>query len=943
MNRPSPSRPLSALCALACLLILPARLAAQTPTPPPERDTEPLLAFTIQVPDDITVPSCDGGPVPVAYPAPNVLSRCPSASPVFCDPPSGSLLRPGAHPVTCWSTNACGDAATNVFVITVVHDTAPPQIVCPDPIVAYATDTNGVVIHYPLPAVTDDGDPAPQLICTPPPGSTFPLGLTTITCVATDACGRSNSCSFTIEVRAPVVRIATLPDPAGGGAPLVSVSAEGFDALDMTTDLNGEWTPLATPVLAESPAPGTNKFFRPGTMEGVKRGPDQEIAYVAVGPLSAPFHPYPAGRQPVFSFAQQDLQAATNGVKVLSGNSGGAGNLWSEPLTLPFHFYLYGRPYKQFRVSKNGLLTFSTNLTSNTQGLGYFNFLPAQTTNLLVDTLPLWTNGFAVDNTIFALAGRHVPQSAQDGVYARTTGKAPNRTVWIFFHHPKDIFGETLTAIALHEGLNWIHIVDLHAATNAQPWRNTTSRLLCGVQGAANSEREVRQIAASPYMTLVSTNTEPWDNAAYLFRPYPLGHQITGQASLQLMAATNLDLFITEQARRLNIPGMTVAISRNGRLIFNKAYGYRMVEQSQLMQPYHRACIGSVSKMFAAYGIEMLIQDGVLSGLNEPAYAPNRLGQPWFWTEVNVGISNNIFTNFWATPGGYLNTLSNITIRRLLSHTAALNNVNNDTAVANLYQGGNYLAVTPRNHVQWHIRTQPLITNGVGLVAAYSNPSFKQLGVLIEELAGQPYESWMHSRLLAPAGVLQLRLMRIYEWDQTWRDARRYLKYEPIPVPTPTNTWLITGSPWANSRISGGFGPVEYGDAAYANAADGAAGSYTATAEDLVRFMAAVDGLPNRPDILPPARFNELETAVLGNQGVGWDSVTGVRVWKNGGIGYGGAHLVRSRSPDRLTVAVVANNGENVTPLGNAIWNAVLPVPPIAPNYDLFGVQLQAP
>jgi CubicO group peptidase (beta-lactamase class C family) len=912
-------------------------VCAQEPASPPPPDPDSEIVFTLTVAGDLAVPSCDGGPVAVDYPPPRVLSRCPTQSLVFCDPPSGSLFRPGQTVVACWSTNACGEAATNSFTVTVSQGLAPPQITCPAPVVTYATSSNGIPVFYAVPAVSDDADPSPLLVCTPPPGSEFRPGITAVTCVATDACGRSNTCTFTVEVRWAQMRIATTPNPTGGG-PLVAVTAEGFAGMDVTTALGEDWTPLADEALVAAPQAGTNKFYRPPTLDGVLRAPGGEVAYVAVGPLSAFSHPWPAGRAPNL-FLDDNL--SDTGVKLLSGDTGGtANNLWSGPQNLPFTFYFYGRPYQQFRVSKNGLLTFSTNLVNNTQGLSYFTFPQASTTNTLTNALPLWTNGFAVENTIFALAGRYSAQAATNGVYGHVMRQAPYRQVWIVFDHVKDLHGRTLSAIVLEETSNFIYVVDMSTTTPA----NNTSRLLCGLQGEAGSLREAQQIAASPYMLMVSRTNSALDNGAYLFRPYVLGKPVTGQASSSLLAATNLDRYITEQARRLNIPGLTVAISRNGRLIFNRAYGYSSVEQSTLMQPYHRACIGSVSKMFAAFGIEALIEQGLLGGLGDWAYASNRLGKPWFWSAVNAGISNNVHSNF--TAANFLTTLTNVALSNLLSHTAGLNNVNNDTAVAAMYTGGDYLQVTPRQHVQWHVRTQPLFTNGVGLAAQYSNPGFKHLGVLIEEVAGQNYENWILGNLLHPAGVHHARLMRTYEWEETWRDARRYLAYVPLRVPGSSPTVFITQSPWANSRISGNWSPVEYGSSAFANAADGAAGSFTATAADLVTFLAAVDGFAKRPDILAPERFNELERTFFGTpsgQGLGWDSVSATRVWKNGGIGYGAAHLVRSRAADRLTVAVVANYGANITPLGNALWDAVNAVPPLNPNYDLFGLQLQQP
>jgi len=927
----------SCLGGLALLMTWVPVIPAQEVLPPPEYPPDPPAVFALVVPDDVTVATCDGNPVAVDYPPPHVVTDCTSESPVVCDPPAGSLFALGRTLVTCWTSNECREAASNFFTVTVVRDLLAPTLTCPANVIAYAALPDGVVVDYPLPTVGDDADPSPALTCTPPPGSTFPLGSTVVSCVVTDACANVASCTFTVEVQRAGMQIQLGPDPTGGG-PLVTATARGFEGMDTATGLGEEWLPLGDATLVEPPEPGAKKFYRPPRLGGVVRtaGPAGEIAYVEVGPLAAYSNP---GLNPARGINDNSTDFGT---KLLSGDTGGTGNLWSGPLNLGFTFYFFGRPYKQFRVSKNGLLTFSTNIVSNTQGLSYFNFAQSATTNILTNALPLWSSGFAVDNTIFGLAGRYVTQSAADDVYGYVHGSPPYRQVWILFRHTEDLYGRTVTAIVLEQTSNRIFIMDMDADTLG----DSTSRLLVGLQGALNSTREVQQVPASPYIRRVATNGSLADNACYLFHPHPLGKPVQGKGSPELLAATNLDLYITEQMRQLNVPGLTVAISRKGRLIFNRAYGYANVEKKELMQPYHRACIGSVSKMFAAFGIEKLIAQGVLSNLQAWTYAPNRLGKQWFWDGVNEGINNNIHTTFG--PVNFLNTLTNVTIRNLLSHTAGLAIINDDSGAANAYANGDYTQLTPQQQVRWFMATQPLITNGVGLVSRYSNPSFKQLGVLIEEVTGQNYESWIQAHLLIPGGAPFARLMRTYENEETWRDARRYTYYLPGSVAGTSPPQLRANSPWGTSRISGQFGPLTYGDAIYANAADGAAGSLTATAADLVRFMAAVDGMPNRPDILEPARFNELEVKFFpasSSQGIGWDSVStsSNRVWKNGNIGYGGSHLMRATTPDRLTVAVVANTGANVTPLGIALFDAVKPVPPVSPFYDLFSLQLMAP
>jgi hypothetical protein len=49
-------------------------------------------------------------------------------------------------------------------------------------------------------ATTDDLDPSPCVVCTPPSGSFFPGGTTLVTCTATDASGNQSTCQFPLRV-----------------------------------------------------------------------------------------------------------------------------------------------------------------------------------------------------------------------------------------------------------------------------------------------------------------------------------------------------------------------------------------------------------------------------------------------------------------------------------------------------------------------------------------------------------------------------------------------------------------------------------------------------------------------------------------------------------------------------------------------------------------------
>jgi hypothetical protein len=78
-------------------------------------------------------------------------------------------------------------------------DSFPPLISCPSSITANAPKPgSATVVTYPAP-VAEDNCALQSVVCTPPSGSAFPVGSTTVTCTATDTSGNMASCSFTVS------------------------------------------------------------------------------------------------------------------------------------------------------------------------------------------------------------------------------------------------------------------------------------------------------------------------------------------------------------------------------------------------------------------------------------------------------------------------------------------------------------------------------------------------------------------------------------------------------------------------------------------------------------------------------------------------------------------------------------------------------------------------
>jgi hypothetical protein len=162
-----------------------------------------LRPCTFTCPADIGVSSQPNqcGAV-VNYSIPVASGDC---GPVVCTPASGSFFPVGVTTVTCTS-----GSGTCSFKVTVTG-----TIICPSNIVV-PNDPNqcGAIVNYPTPASNC------PVTCTPPSGSFFPIGTTTVTCTSA-----SGTCSFTVTVKdtqpptitCPANITATTGSPNAGG------------------------------------------------------------------------------------------------------------------------------------------------------------------------------------------------------------------------------------------------------------------------------------------------------------------------------------------------------------------------------------------------------------------------------------------------------------------------------------------------------------------------------------------------------------------------------------------------------------------------------------------------------------------------------------------------------------------------------------------------------
>src|SRR5262249_43225345 len=97
--------------------------------------------------------------------------------------PNAQCSDAGSYTATI--SNPAGSAASGPAILT-VNDTQSPTLTLPANITAEATTPSGAVVTYNASA-SDNCDAAVTPACNPASGSTFPIGLTTVNCTASDS------------------------------------------------------------------------------------------------------------------------------------------------------------------------------------------------------------------------------------------------------------------------------------------------------------------------------------------------------------------------------------------------------------------------------------------------------------------------------------------------------------------------------------------------------------------------------------------------------------------------------------------------------------------------------------------------------------------------------------------------------------------------------------
>lgn len=291
-----------------------------------------------------------------------------------------------------------------------------------------------------------------------------------------------------------------------------------------------------------------------------------------------------------------------------------------------------------------------------------------------------------------------------------------------------------------------------------------------------------------------------------LFLPFSL---LVGQTGLAVPSMSALDTIMQELLTKYEVPGGSLAVTYQGRLVYARGFGFADRDTREPVQPDSIFRIASISKPLTAISLMKLRQEGKFN-LDDRAF-----GQHLASVQPPPGM---------VKQAAY----DQITVRQLLQHTAGLPSSElNDPMFnprflpASQAFGGTGVPTTEQ-FLRWHI-TRPLL-NTPGQVHSYSNVSLFAAGKVLEAVSGKKYEDYIRNDVFAPLGITKTRLGRT-------RLADRY--------PGEVRYHMPTGSAPTTSLY--GDGPVDFPYGGFSLELIEAAGAWTSTAVDLVRILSRLN------------------------------------------------------------------------------------------------------
>ncbi len=211
-----------------------------------------------------------------------------------------------------------------------------------------------------------------------------------------------------------------------------------------------------------------------------------------------------------------------------------------------------------------------------------------------------------------------------------------------------------------------------------------------------------------------------------------------GAADTRSMAGVALEPFddlLTQFIAANAVPGAALAVTRDGKLVYARGYGYADREQNKPVAPTATFRIASISKPITAVAILQLVEVGKIK-LDDPALKYVQL-KPFLANGAKVD-------DRWAK----------VTLRQCLQHTGGWDRSKAGGfdpigMPARIMQEMKLNAAPTPEDVVRYMMGKP-VDFDPGTRYAYSNLGFLVLGRVIETVTGAKYEPWVRKHVLTP-------------------------------------------------------------------------------------------------------------------------------------------------------------------------------------------------
>lgn len=314
---------------------------------------------------------------------------------------------------------------------------------------------------------------------------------------------------------------------------------------------------------------------------------------------------------------------------------------------------------------------------------------------------------------------------------------------------------------------------------------------------------------------------------------------------------------VVEQQRTLQrVPGLSLAVCRDGKLIKAAGYGLANVELDVAVTPETIFQTGSVGKQFTATAVMMLVEEG------------------------KIGLDDKITKYLPESPAIW----KGVTVRQLLTHTSGIADYGGeeDTMGKGVI---NFRKDYTEEELIQAFSKMPM-DFGAGTKWSYSNTGYVLLGIIIHRASGEFYGDFLRQRIFKPLGMNATRI--ISEADIV---PHRSSGYRLVKGELKNQEWV---SPSLNTTADG---------ALYTNVLDLAKWDAALYQRKLVK--------PSSYEAMwTPARLNDGETVPYG---FGWDlqEKDGHPAVSHDGAWQGFTMNITRFLDPHLTVIVMTNLDEN--------------------------------